>query len=161
MRLSTFRVWLSFSQILVNTCWLFVDLGLTIGENVPKNAQLGNCSPNARGFSSWDGLGFQKCCQSGPMGCASTPKNIRTIFNILLKISPHDFCSKKRFLTHFLPCKPIFSCKCCFWGQFYIKNRVLSWITQEKSFHMSNISKTWDDVFEYILVNKCCLLCWI
>ena len=44
-----FRAWKTFSEFLVNRCWLNFDIGCLICQNLPKNAKKGNCWLKIRG----------------------------------------------------------------------------------------------------------------
>ena len=45
----SFRAWKTFSKILVNRCWLNIDIEASVGKKLVKNRQKGNCWPKRWG----------------------------------------------------------------------------------------------------------------
>ena len=45
----SFRVWKTFSKILVNRCWLNIAIEASVGKKLVKNRQKGNCWPKRWG----------------------------------------------------------------------------------------------------------------
>ena len=91
LRWSNFGGRSTLSKILVNMCWLIVDLDPSVGQNYPKNDEKGNCWLSGWGFLPVGVLDIREWVQSELMGCVSTPKKYYTYIchsleNILTRI---------------------------------------------------------------------------
>ena len=70
-----FRAWKTFSEFLVNNCWLNFDIGYPICQNLLKNAKKGNCWLKTRGFFVVSCLQLWYLGEKWPKGCITTYEN--------------------------------------------------------------------------------------
>ena len=70
-----FRAWKTFSEFLVNRCWLNFDIGCLICQNLPKNAKKGNCWLKTRGVSVISCLQPWYLGEKWPKGYITTYEN--------------------------------------------------------------------------------------
>ena len=75
MGLGDFGAWKTFSEFLVNNCWLNFDIGCPIYQNLLKNAKKGNCWLKTRGFFVVSCLQLWYLGEKWPKGCITTYEN--------------------------------------------------------------------------------------